>query len=50
MSTKIIENGFDQNISRRGFLKVSAAACAVTAAPAILTGVKQNTIQKMIVS
>lgn len=40
MSTKIIENGFDQNISRRGFLKVSAAACAVTAAPAILTGCK----------
>jgi len=38
MGTKIDKNGLDHHFSRRGFLKASAAACAVAAAPSVLTG------------
>ena len=40
MNSKIMENRFGQSISRRGFFKISAAACAVTAAPTMLVGCK----------
>jgi len=38
MDTRLIENKDGQNISRRGFLKLSAAACAVAATPPMLVG------------
>lgn len=38
MDTRLIENKDGKNISRRGFLKLSAAACAVAATPPILVG------------
>jgi len=38
MSIKTIEQKPGLNISRRGFLKASAAVCAVTAVPTVLTG------------
>jgi len=40
MDTKLIENKWEQSVSRRGFLKVSAAACAVAATPTMLVGCK----------
>ena len=38
MDTRLIENKDGQSISRRGFLKLSAAACAVAATPPMLVG------------
>ena len=38
MATKLIENKWGQSVSRRGFLKYSAAACAVAATPPMLVG------------
>ena len=40
MDTKLIENKWRQSVSRRGFLKFSAAACAVAATPPMLVGCK----------
>jgi hypothetical protein len=40
MDTKLIENKWRQSVSRRGFLKFSAAACAVAATPTMLVGCK----------
>jgi 2,4-dienoyl-CoA reductase-like NADH-dependent reductase (Old Yellow Enzyme family) len=40
MGTKFVENMLGQSISRRGFLKVSAAAFAVAATPTMLAGCK----------
>jgi 2,4-dienoyl-CoA reductase-like NADH-dependent reductase (Old Yellow Enzyme family) len=42
MITESIENGSGQGISRRGFLKVSAAACAVAATPPMLVGCRSK--------
>jgi 2,4-dienoyl-CoA reductase-like NADH-dependent reductase (Old Yellow Enzyme family) len=38
MDTRLIENKDGRNISRRGFLKLSASACAVAATPPMLVG------------
>lgn len=40
MDTKLIENKWEQSISRRGFLKISASACAIAATPPMLVGCK----------
>lgn len=44
MDTKRIENECRQHVSRRGFLKVSAAACAVAATPPMLVGCGGKTV------
>ena len=44
MGTKSIENGLRQSVSRRGFLKFSAAACAVAATPTMLVGCGSKTV------
>jgi hypothetical protein len=38
MDTKLIENKWGQSVSRRGFLKYSAAAWAVAATSPMLVG------------
>jgi len=40
MDIKLIENKWGLRVSRRGFLKLSAAACAVAATPPMLVGCK----------
>ena len=42
MPTKLIENKWGQSVSRRGFLKYSAAACAVVATPPMLVGCSKS--------
>jgi 2,4-dienoyl-CoA reductase-like NADH-dependent reductase (Old Yellow Enzyme family) len=42
MDTKLIENKWGQSVSRRGFLKYSAAACAVAATPPMLVGCSKS--------
>jgi 2,4-dienoyl-CoA reductase-like NADH-dependent reductase (Old Yellow Enzyme family) len=42
MDTKLIENKWGQSVSRRGFLKYSAAACAVLATPPMLVGCSKS--------
>lgn len=44
MGDKFIENGLPQGVSRRGFLKASAAACAVAATPTMLVGCGSRTV------
>ena len=44
MDTKLIENKWGQSVSRRGFLKLSAAACAVAATPPMLVGCESKTV------
>ena len=44
MDTKLIENKWGQRLSRRGFLKFSAAACAVAATPPMLVGCESKTV------
>ena len=44
MGDKLIENGLRQGVSRRGFLKASAAACAVAATPTMLAGCGSKTV------
>ncbi len=40
MATNLIGDKWRQSVSRRGFLKFSAAACAVAATPPMLAGCK----------
>jgi 2,4-dienoyl-CoA reductase-like NADH-dependent reductase (Old Yellow Enzyme family) len=42
MDTKLIENKWGQSVSRRGFLKYSAAACALAATPSMLVGCSKS--------
>ena len=42
MDTRLIENKGGKSISRRGFLKLSAAACAVAATPPMLVGCSKS--------
>ena len=42
MDTELIENKWRQSVSRRGFLKYSAAACAVAATPPMLVGCSKS--------
>ena len=44
MATDLIENKWGQSVSRRGFLKLSAAACAVAATPPMLVGCESKTV------
>jgi len=45
MDTRRIENKDGKSISRRGFLKLSAAACAVAATPPMLVGCDNKTVR-----
>ena len=42
MDTELIENKWRQSVSRRGFLKYSAAACALAATPPMLVGCSKS--------
>jgi 2,4-dienoyl-CoA reductase-like NADH-dependent reductase (Old Yellow Enzyme family) len=44
MDSRRIENEYGQGVSRRGFLKMSAAACAVAATPPMLVGCQSKTV------
>ena len=44
MGNQFLEHGMTYNITRRGFLKTTAATCAVMGAPVLFTGCKSKTI------